>query len=374
VRLENGGEIQATASNTGNAGAIDVRAEGGQIRLTQNAAIFSTTTFENPGGGDGGEIRLTAGTIEVRDTARISAESTGTGNAGSIQLTTTGTFRLTQDTQILSRTSFAGSGGGAGGEIRLTARAIELHDTARISAESTSTGNAGSIQLTATDTFLNDHGSVTTSAARSQGGAIQVTAQTMVRLRQGEITTSVTGGDERAGNITIDPEFVILEGSQITANAVGGPGGNITITAGAFLADPTSAVTASSARNINGEINIRAPVQNISGVVAPLSQNFVPTTVLLSDQCVARLRAGTVSSLVTRGPEGLPASPEGLLPGRYYEASPASLATTPSQLSRPETKTSSMARLDIHNAGQLRLQHTPVPGSRPGTWQLQCPR
>jgi large exoprotein involved in heme utilization and adhesion len=355
VRLEHDGQIQATTSFTGRAGAIEVRAEGGQIQLAQNAAILSTTSFEGVGGGEGGEIRLTARTIEVRDTARLSADSTGTGKAGSIQLSASDTFRLTQDAAIRSTTSFAVPGGGEGGEIKLTARTIELHDNGRISAESTSTGNAGSIQLTATDTFLNNGGSVTTSAESAQGGAIRVTAQTMIRLRHSEITTTVRGGDERAGNIFIDPEFVVLENSQITANAVGGPGGNITITAGTFLRDPKSAVTASSAENIDGEINIRAPVQNLSGVVAPLAQDFVPTTVLLSDQCAARLRQGAVSSLISRGPEGIPASPEGLLPGRHYAISP-----TPPSAAEPSPP------------GQR--QSTRLSSSHlPRTSQLQCP-
>jgi filamentous hemagglutinin family protein len=364
VRLENGGQIKAAASRTGHAGAIDVRAEGGHIHVTQEAAILSTTSSKLPGGGMGGEIRLTAQTIDVSDEARISAESTGTGKAGSIELTATGTFRLTQAATIRSTTALGSPGGGEGGEIRLTARTLEIRDQARVSAESTGTGNAGSIHLTATDTFLNDHGAVSTRATQAQGGAIQVTAQNMVRLRQGEITTEVTRGDERAGNITIDPEFVVLENSQIIADAVGGPGGNITITAGTYLADPNTLVTASSARSIDGQINIQAPVQNLSGVVAPLPQDFVSSTVLLSSQCAARLRQGAVSSLVTRGPEGIPASPQGVLPGRYDAANPAPRSTS--------AKTAPHPGQDAQRSPRLQFTHAMRPENQPRTWQLEC--
>ena len=54
------------------------------------------------------------------------------------------------------------------------------------------------------------------------------------------------GPQTTGGNITIDPEFVILQNSQIVANAFAGQGGNIQITAEAFLADPDSRVDASS--------------------------------------------------------------------------------------------------------------------------------
>jgi large exoprotein involved in heme utilization and adhesion len=144
-------------------------------------------------------------------------------------------------------------------------------------------------------------------------------AQHLVHLQQSRVTTTVAGGDEQAGNITIDPEFVVLQGSQVKANAVGGPGGNITIRAEVFLADPASAVTASSLRNIDGEINIQAPVTNLSGIVAPLPQNFMAAAALLRDQCAARRREGTSSSLVVRERDGIPATPEGTLPSHRYE-------------------------------------------------------
>jgi hypothetical protein len=61
----------------------------------------------------------------------------------------------------------------------------------------------------------------------------------------------------------------MLEGSQLNANAFGGPGGNITIQAGVFLSDPVSRITASSEEDVPGEINIQAAITNISGLVTP---------------------------------------------------------------------------------------------------------
>ena len=116
------------------------------------------------------------------------------------------------------------------------------------------------------------------------------------------------------GNITIDPQFVILEGSQIIANAFEGRGGNIQIQAQqAFLADPASQVSASSALGINGQVDIQAPVTSISGAVAPLPQSFAQPAELLRTRCVGRLREGAVSRFVVGGRDGVPLEPGSLL-------------------------------------------------------------
>jgi large exoprotein involved in heme utilization and adhesion len=155
---------------------------------------------------------------------------------------------------------------------------------------------------------------VTTESASAGGGAIALTAGRLVQLMDSELTTSVRGGDENAGNITIDPQFVILENSKIRADAFGGRGGNIRINAGVFLADPASLVTASSALGIQGTVDIQAPVTSLSGAVAPLPQAFVSAAALLPARCAARLSRGRYSSLVLGGRDGLPLDPSSVLP------------------------------------------------------------
>jgi large exoprotein involved in heme utilization and adhesion len=116
------------------------------------------------------------------------------------------------------------------------------------------------------------------------------------------------------GNITIDPQFVVLQNSQIVANAFQGRGGNIQIQAQqVFLADPTSLVSASSALGINGQVNIQAPVTSISGAVDPLPQAFAQGAELLRSRCAERLREGTVSRFVVAGRDGVPLEPGSLL-------------------------------------------------------------
>jgi hypothetical protein len=185
-------------------------------------------------------------------------------------------------------------------------------------------GNAGNVTVTVSKSLLIQNSSVTTEASQADGGDIALRVQDMLRLRNSEVTATVGGGPETVGgNITIDPQFIILEGSQVIANAFEGPGGNIQIQAQqAFLADPASQVSASSTLGINGVVNIQAPVTSVSGAVAPLPQEFAPMAELLRDRCAGRLREGRVSRLVLGGRDGVPSEPGGLLLSPLIQTDP----------------------------------------------------
>jgi hypothetical protein len=49
-----------------------------------------------------------------------------------------------------------------------------------------------------------------------------------------------------------------------------GQGGNIQIVSNVFLADPSSVIDASSALGIDGTVDIRAPITEISGTLVPI--------------------------------------------------------------------------------------------------------
>ena len=156
---------------------------------------------------------------------------------------------------------------------------------------------------------------VTTEARHASGGQIAINAPDMVRMINSKIVTSVAGSgtDTNGGDITIDPNFVFLQNSQILAQAFAGTGGNITITSNVFLADPNSLVDASSQRGISGEVNILSPVQNVGGRLTPLSQQFSSAAALLAQRCAARAADGKFSTFVVAGREGLPVEPGGFL-------------------------------------------------------------
>jgi len=93
------------------------------------------------------------------------------------------------------------------------------------------------------------------------------------------------GGGGDAGNISIDPVFVILKQGKIQANAFGGIGGNIQITAQHLLQDPLSIIEASSQLGIDGKIAIDAPQIDLSGSTHTRTQNFLGKVTLDEAAC-----------------------------------------------------------------------------------------
>lgn len=348
------------ASGTG--GNITIQTDS--LTLTNGGNIRSGLDFG--ASGNAGDINIQATTIDINTLGRIYADSNlGTGNSGNIgisaqsmhisgtsevlpsgppELNFTGLSTSTKAGDIKGKGAInvnlsddltmnaAGvikadtSGDAQGGTINIKARNISLNNKASINAASTSdgddAGDAGNIAITAANTLTLRDSSITTEASRSKhadGGNITISVPYMVRLIDSWITSSVGGGPETTGgNIFIDPQFVILQNSQIIANAYEGTGGNITIIADLFLQDPWSTVSASSALGIDGTVDIQAPISNISGVIAPLASTYSSATDLLRERCIARIREGKYSSFIVGGRDGLPAEPGSLMPSISY--------------------------------------------------------
>jgi large exoprotein involved in heme utilization and adhesion len=321
MTLVNGGKIISSSllSASGKGGTINVTA-GGAIVIAgrsntsppselfvndASSGLFSTTASPDPLG-SAGKVVVTAPTLTIADHGKISVESTGVAPAGDISLTL-GTLTLSGGAGLFSNATSSGPGG----NINVQAEQVQLASGATISASSSGTGLAGSVTIQAT-TFQTQDSFVTTEATQADGGDIDILVGSLVYLTGSEITTSVGKGAGKGGNITIDPQFVVLNNSQILANAFGGPGGNITIVADVFLSSG-SILSASSALSAPGTISIDARITDLSDSLVQLPDNVLQAANLLRTACTARVAEGKASSLVVAGREGVPPEPEGLL-------------------------------------------------------------
>lgn len=272
--------------------------QGGDITIDVDKAILSGTGQRH-------------GPFNLVDRAEINSSTAGTGKGGTITITARESFVVNgPDSGLFSETR----GSGAGGAIDLQAQDIHLTTGAKISVQSDGTGDAGNLFITATDTFRSDNATITTEAASENGGNITLRAGSLAHLSNSQITATVEGGQGKGGNITIEPTSTVLNHSSITANAFGGPGGNVRIASDVFLASPDSSVTASSALGVDGLVDIQSPITSVSGGFAPLPESFVSTGELLPARCATRLRDGKASSFVVRGRDALPPAPDGVLP------------------------------------------------------------
>jgi hypothetical protein len=235
--------------------------------------------------------------VEIRDGGVVEAESLGTGRSGAITLEDVGRLEMT-------------NGG-------------------RISARASSVSDAGPVSLGAAAIHMVDS-EVTTEAAAGGGGQIDVRASDRVELVRSRLTTSVieSGSAGDGGDITIaSPRFVVLNQSQILAQAERGNGGNIRITTDVYIESIDSRVDASSVLGVDGLVVIEAPEVNTAVERAALRNEIVDPGLLIREPCAAR-RTGEGGSFEVLGPEGVPRPPDAPLPSPYLP-DPSGAAGTP---------------------------------------------
>ncbi len=323
------GEVVIVADSISISGDSSIRnqvqaADAGQVTLTADRLTLDNGTIEvsTHGIGDGGNVVLNVGSMSLANGSTITSSSfsadPGAGDAGDVSIMALGAFTSNAST-IATSAEHAKSG-----DILINAQSVLLSNGTLISANSNAPfspggeGDAGNVTIISGSNVVMQNSSVTTEASRASGGSIEINASDagMIQLTNSKVSTSVGGvADESdGGNITIDPQFVILQNSQIIAQAFAGAGGAINIIAtSAFIANPASIVSASSTLGISGTINIQSPLQNVGEELTPLSEEFSNAAALLAQQCAARAADGKFSTFVVAAREGLPVEPGGFL-------------------------------------------------------------
>ncbi|MDJ0687052.1 MAG: hypothetical protein QNJ41_00940 [Xenococcaceae cyanobacterium MO_188.B32] len=171
---------------------------------------------------------------------------------------------LGKETNSLESTGLAAIGvdtitSGQAGNIKINTQNIVVSgNNARILSNTSGDGNAGGIDITTTELYVNS-GNITLDIADN------------LTLREESTISAEATGDANGGNIDIDAEFIIAppnQNSNIIARASEGRGGNITITAeGVFGLEQRSStppnetndIDASSQFNLDGNVVINTP-------------------------------------------------------------------------------------------------------------------
>jgi len=119
----------------------------------------------------------------------------------------------------------------------------------------------------------------------------------------------------QGGNLTIDSlNFLIIDKSQLLANAYAGNGGNIRIIAEQFIRSSESLLDASSELGLDGEIIIQSPDNDIENSLTVLPSRFLNADKLLKESCANRARPNlNLSHFFRKGRGGIRQSPENLL-------------------------------------------------------------
>ena len=301
--------------------ASDVASELFGLGSSRASGIYTRTVgseFCSGTCGDAGNVTVTTPSVNLSNGALIDSGTTNNGRGGDINIAASNQIALSgissagESAGVFSRTIGMATDAGSGGSIALTAgQSVTISNGASVSASSTGPGNTGNIQINAGNQFTMTNSSVTTEADHASGGDIKVTTSpaATVWLQNSKISASVADGDGGGGNISIDPQYVILQNSQILARAAQGQGGAITITTNLFLPDANSIVNADSGKpGLNGTVTIQSPNAPGGGEIIPLSQEPLLPTSLLTQRCAA-LAGGQFSSFTVAGRDSLPTEP-----------------------------------------------------------------
>jgi filamentous hemagglutinin family protein len=319
LKISNLTEVTSDTFGPGPGGTITVR--GAENVTIESGSRVLTSADE--GQGPAGNILFETQHLTMNGGSVLRSQSftLSTGNAGSV--TVQGISSPAESVLIDGEGSgiFTNTEGpGSGGNIFVNANSVTLQNGAQVTSSSTGPGIAGDITINAGNQFAMTNSAVTTEADQSSGGFIKISTNPngTVQLTNSTISASVLDGIGGGGSVNIDPQYVVLQNSQILANAVQGPGGNISLTTNFLIVNntligpttpvPASAISASSQFGQQGTITIQSPIAPASGRILPLPQKPLLPTSLLTQRCAA-LASGEFSSFTMAGRDSLPAEP-----------------------------------------------------------------
>ncbi|MEG3987637.1 filamentous hemagglutinin N-terminal domain-containing protein [Microcoleus sp. S28C3] len=328
--VRDGARVSAGTTGSGKGGNLQIKASDSVevIGTSANGRVLSGLFTESQRNGDAGSLRIDAGRLLVRDGARVSAGTRGSGKGGNLQITAADSVEVigsSADGQFRSGLFTSSVASGDAGDLRIDTGRLLVRDGAVISSNSTREGTAGNINITARDTLQANNGMIATSADRSSGGSINITAPNIRLSGNSDITSRVNSGAGGGGNIDIKADSILaFDDSDILAFARDGRGGNITLDTRVFFGEsytraPRNTDPATLDRNNRVDINatgnlasgnIALPdTTSIQNSLTELPENRIDTDSLLASSCIVRRDRPTRGSFTVTGTGGLPQRP-----------------------------------------------------------------
>ena len=282
VTLMNSGQIGAYSQGPGNGGTVELTADS--LLIDGNNLIgqgLSSGIFGDAKLGDGGNITITAGDVAMIRGGEISTGTFGSSKGGTITVTAThsllingtgseeglisGTnnpFSVFHGTGILA----LGYGSGDGGNITLKAPVLSIVGGGQIAAATFGTGNGGTVNATAGSLLIDGRGAVgnvlfgtgifagAESSSSGDGGSVFVQAADATITAGGQIAASTLGAG-KGGLVNVAAKnSLVIHGSDSGLFAVAGfaglansgHGGDVVVSAGDLSLQNRGAISAAS--------------------------------------------------------------------------------------------------------------------------------
>jgi filamentous hemagglutinin family protein len=315
---------------------------GGSL-ISRKGQYLSGLSTEVTSSGDAGKINITTGRLLVKDGARVSASTFGSGAGGQLVVNARDSVELigtTVDGQLRSGLFATSYGFGNSGDLAIITRQLNVQDRAQVSVSSQGVGNAGSINVVARSIHLDNQTALTANSAKGKGGNIELRAGDLLTLRRNTLISAVSGNDSvnrfdenqltgfgryvisfgnngLDGNINIDTKFLVAvpsENSDIVATGLGRtPGSNIQVNAqGIFGTQFRQQQTSKSDIVATGQVTLNTPNVDLNRGLVQLPTKLVDISQQIDTGCNpgSKQRA---SSFVITGRGGLPPNPSDML-------------------------------------------------------------
>ena len=314
LNVLDGARIQADSSGVGKAGNIEVTAR--QINLNgtrEEAGLFVsgiTTSVSSRNENDGGNIWLESARLIIKNGSQVRAIARGSGNGGNIEV--------------------------RAGEIEVGGldRAGAGRQSGFYTDSRAESGSGGNIEISSDRVFLNE-GRLSASSESDFGGSIALDTDN-VQLLNNSLISASAGQDGVGGNINIDAGTVLGINSDLVATAERGDGGNISIEAEDTLgieegkAIPNNGISeadASSDFGANGRIVFINPQSSLSDPLSLTREIAIENTeVEVENNCWNKSFAFGNRQIIYTGRGGFPATPDNFNDEQQYFSVPNPVA------------------------------------------------
>ena len=313
---------------TGNAGNINIATENLNI---EQGAIIGANTFSL---GNGGNAVINVDNLTIRDGGQISAGSfiregatdDRLGQGGNLNISATDSIFIdgTGDINgepVTSSISTTAEGTGDAGSITLTTNELAISGGGEVDASAEGNEAAGDVTINANTADL-DRGNIRAITTAEAGGNINLSIAENLTLRNESQISAEAMGNANGGNIDLDANLVVAfssqpNGSDIIASAEQGTGGNINIDAEslfgieqgkAVAGNGTNNIDASSQFGLDGNVTIRVldvePAQEMTELPKRLTEGEQTAT----QACQARA-SNRPNTLTVNGKGGIERQP-----------------------------------------------------------------
>ena len=270
----NGAQIQSITSGQGNSGGVIIEARD-TVSFNGQSDGFPVGIFSNVGAGgrgNSGGIDITTGFLSLANGAQLNSSVFGEGESGKIRVMARDVVSF--DGLLSGAFSEVGGLGNSDG-IDITTSSLLLTNGARLDSSTFGEGNAGSINISASDeVFLADGENDTfifnnvLSDAVGDSEGINITTGSLSILNGAQVQ-SITFGQGNSGSITVEARDTVsfngqdngLPGgafSDVGAEGEGNSGGIEIITDSFLLANGAQLNSSTSGQGSSGEIIVEA--------------------------------------------------------------------------------------------------------------------